>query len=358
MVTSPDVGLSAHVTPRGSWADLFVESLTTEEIIVRSRDGIAPDAAFDYVVFGLRIGYEDFAVIRPKSAEAFVPPADHFEQAIYAKRPELRAYSAQNRFREMGAYALGDPELDLEASRVLRSAIGEHAPGFDFPPGAEISERERLALQPHNRDDQPVSEDGTAETDVAMDTERAERPATAVVPGISDTLVSDDQGNVYANSFRPQSTDFASLVAVSEPVEAGDVVVIDFDRQGSVSMASVSGDPAVFGVVAGEPGVMLGARLPETDGAKQEAEESSHPSAPAETTEGEIQEAPVAVSGVVRCKVDASYGSIRPGDLLTTSPTPGHAMRAIAPEPGAILGKAFESLDEGAGLIKVLVMLR
>ena len=110
-------------------------------------------------------------------------------------------------------------------------------------------------------------------------------------------------------------------------MEAGDVVVIDIDRPGFVSLASVSGETAVFGVVAGEPGVVR-------------------------------EEVPVAVSGVVLCKVDAAYGPIRPGDLLTTSPTPGHAMRAIAPEPGAILGKAFEPLDDGAGIIKVLVMLR
>ncbi len=61
---------------------------------------------------------------------------------------------------------------------------------------------------------------------------------------------------------------------------------------------------------------------------------------------------------VAACKVDAGYGSVRPGDLLTTSPTPGHAMLALDPRPGTILGKALESLDAGTGLIKVLVMLR
>ncbi len=66
----------------------------------------------------------------------------------------------------------------------------------------------------------------------------------------------------------------------------------------------------------------------------------------------------MALSGVVFCKVDTDYGSIRPGDLLTTSPTPGHAMRAGDPQPGTILGKALEPLDAGTGLIKVLVMLR
>ena len=44
--------------------------------------------------------------------------------------------------------------------------------------------------------------------------------------------------------------------------------------------------------------------------------------------------------------------------MLTTSPTPGYAMLAYEPQPGAILGKALEPLDTGTGLIKVLVMLR
>ena len=70
------------------------------------------------------------------------------------------------------------------------------------------------------------------------------------------------------------------------------------------------------------------------------------------------QRAAVAFAGVVTCKVDADYGAVWPGDLLVTSPTPGHAMRADAPLPGTVLGKALEPLEEGVGAIKVLVMLR
>jgi hypothetical protein len=61
---------------------------------------------------------------------------------------------------------------------------------------------------------------------------------------------------------------------------------------------------------------------------------------------------------VVQCKVDATYGSIRQGDALTSSPTPGHAMFAAAPRSGAILGKALEPLESGTGTIRVLVLLR
>ena len=46
------------------------------------------------------------------------------------------------------------------------------------------------------------------------------------------------------------------------------------------------------------------------------------------------------------------------GDLLVTSPTPGHAMAQQARLPGTAFGKALEPLEKGTGMIKVLVMLR
>lgn len=75
---------------------------------------------------------------------------------------------------------------------------------------------------------------------------------------------------------------------------------------------------------------------------------------------------PLALAGQAVCKVDASYAKINPGDLLTTSSTPGHAMKAepvveehgrtIYPT-GTILGVALEGLDKGKGKIMVLVGL-
>jgi hypothetical protein len=69
---------------------------------------------------------------------------------------------------------------------------------------------------------------------------------------------------------------------------------------------------------------------------------------------------PVALSGRVYCWADASYGSIQPGDLLTTSATPGHVMGVTDYEraQGAILGKAMGALEEGRGLVLVLVSLQ
>jgi hypothetical protein len=53
-------------------------------------------------------------------------------------------------------------------------------------------------------------------------------------------------------------------------------------------------------------------------------------------------------------------GAIEPGDLLTTSNIPGHAMKAAdqARWPGAVIGKAMSSLNEGEGLVLVLVNLQ
>lgn len=69
---------------------------------------------------------------------------------------------------------------------------------------------------------------------------------------------------------------------------------------------------------------------------------------------------PVALAGRVNCWVDASYGAVAIGDLLTTSATPGHAMRAADPARafGSVIGKAMRPLNAGSGLVPVLVALQ
>ena len=68
----------------------------------------------------------------------------------------------------------------------------------------------------------------------------------------------------------------------------------------------------------------------------------------------------VALTGRVFCLADVSNGSIEPGDLLTTSHTPGHAMKVTdyTKANGAVLGKAMTSLESGKGLVLVLVALQ
>jgi hypothetical protein len=69
---------------------------------------------------------------------------------------------------------------------------------------------------------------------------------------------------------------------------------------------------------------------------------------------------PVALVGKVYCKVDAQYGPIEVGDLLTTSHTPGHAMKANDPLKafGSVIGKALHPLEVGQGMIPILIALQ
>jgi len=68
----------------------------------------------------------------------------------------------------------------------------------------------------------------------------------------------------------------------------------------------------------------------------------------------------VALSGRVYVLANCCNGPIRPGDMLTTSDTPGYAMKATDPERsyGAVIGKAMSNLQSGEGLILVLVTLQ
>jgi hypothetical protein len=124
-------------------------------------------------------------------------------------------------------------------------------------------------------------------------------------------------------------------------MEPGMIAVIDPERPGGLRLSERAYDPRVAGVISGaggvKPGMLMGQHGTEADG-----------------------EVPVALTGRVYCWVDASNGAIAPGDLLTTSDTPGHAMRVDDPSRahGTILGKAMTPLAKGRGLVLVLVALQ
>jgi len=85
-VTNPDIGLTAHLTPRGAATLLFVESLSTTELVVRGLE--ESDATFDYVVFGLRIGFEGASVVTDKTIESMIPSMK-VERELFEREPEL-----------------------------------------------------------------------------------------------------------------------------------------------------------------------------------------------------------------------------------------------------------------------------
>jgi hypothetical protein len=124
-------------------------------------------------------------------------------------------------------------------------------------------------------------------------------------------------------------------------VEPGTVMALD--EQGLLQESRQAYDKKVAGVISGagkfKPSLILGRNKGQSD---------SH-------------RATVALIGKVYCKVDAQFGEISVGDLLTTSATPGHAMKADDPLKafGSVIGKALQSMSAGQkGLIPILVALQ
>jgi hypothetical protein len=134
--------------------------------------------------------------------------------------------------------------------------------------------------------------------------------------------------------------DVAEWVDVNEPTAPGSVVVADPAGRNRVKVSAEAYDTGVLGAVSRQPGLVLGESGP--------------------------NKAMVAQSGRVMVNVDATYGAIAVGDLLTTSPTPGHAMRSeplnlngmLLHRPGTVLGKALEPLAAGRAEILVLITLQ
>jgi len=57
-------GLTVQLTPRGQWLQLYVVELDTAQLVVREAQG--KSGAFDYLIQGVRRGYEQHEVIRTK----------------------------------------------------------------------------------------------------------------------------------------------------------------------------------------------------------------------------------------------------------------------------------------------------
>ncbi len=133
--------------------------------------------------------------------------------------------------------------------------------------------------------------------------------------------------------------DLAERFPVDQPVVAGMVVEIDPDprRAGQLRIARHAYSKLVAGIVSGAGNLRAGTILGNLPG---------NENAP-----------PIALSGRVWTLCDATADPIKPGDLLTTSNTPGHAMKVTDRESGygAIIGKAMTALPTGKGLVLVLV---
>jgi hypothetical protein len=152
--------------------------------------------------------------------------------------------------------------------------------------------------------------------------------------------VDRDGTGYFEGGVQSSGADFAEQMAVEgeeSDYEPGDVLVISASTDRTVELSTSPFATAVIGVYSTQPALLAGA--PDTD----------------EPLAG----IPVAITGIAPCKASAENGSIQRGDLLVTSSTPGHAMRAgDNPPPGTVLGKAMEPLESGTGTITVLVTLQ
>ncbi len=153
----------------------------------------------------------------------------------------------------------------------------------------------------------------------------------------------DGTGNVFANAFNVGGADFAESMAVTDPREAyepGDAMVIDSALRRTVTRSASAYSTMVAGIYSTKPGVV------------------ANPYGIADPRLA--AEIPLAVMGIVPCKVTAENGAVLPGDLLVTSSVPGYAMKGTDRTRmlGAVVGKALEPLREGTGTILVLVTLQ
>jgi hypothetical protein len=153
----------------------------------------------------------------------------------------------------------------------------------------------------------------------------------------------DTNGVAYANGgFQSSGADFAESVAVRgarSGYEAGDLLQIARGAHRSLVLAHSPYSTLVAGIYSTKPGLLA---TPHSIDEKLDAE------------------VPLAIVGIVPCKVTAQNGPIQEGDLLVTSSQPGYAMKGTDRRRmlGAVVGKALEPMTAGTGVIQVLVTLQ
>ncbi len=307
LVANPDLGLTAHLTPRGTPASLAVESVSATELVVRGPEG--SDTAFDYMVWGLRIGFEEAAPVQPKSEESYIPSmAGHRE--MFRDDGSLRRFSALERYSDIEARVRGIDRgaLDLSRARALKARIGE----YDDPSRLERGDERLVAV--------PAGETGAGTDDGAT---RSPQAAGEILGPRATIVAAPPAGSAAATV-----PDGALWMSVAEPVRRADLLVVT--STGLLEPAASMADPRVVGVAAGPSRAAAGGGL----------------------------EAPLSEKPYTELNVDAGFGAIRPGDLLVASPTAGHAMRALETVPGTIVGKALDGLESGTGTIRVLLTAR
>lgn len=210
-----------------------------------------------------------------------------------------------------------------------------------------------------------LSAPGTPANDAAFMAENEGSPSHAAIAG---------NANSHSRTIRSTSQHL-DVFPVETNVESGDVLVLNPANGDELYKCNLPADPMVVGVAADAEFRVESSELRERAGAAQlpaasyqlppSGEGSPHlPATNYQLPGGGAM--PVVVGGVTLVKADATVFPIAKGDLLTTSATPGHAMKAQPTtingfpmfQSGTVIGKTLEDLPSGTGLIRVLVMLR
>jgi len=162
-----------------------------------------------------------------------------------------------------------------------------------------------------------------------------------------DIILNGDDGNQTVRLSGPLGDVILTGADAAEDFEIGEAdvdapagTVMVIDEIGRLRQSTMAYDRRVAGIISGagdyRPGVILG------------------------RTPAKARNRPIALVGRTYCRVDATAAPIAVGDLLTSSATVGHAMKAEdrSRSHGAILGKALGTLERGFGQIPILVALQ
>lgn len=119
-----------------------------------------------------------------------------------------------------------------------------------------------------------------------------------------------------------------------EYISIGDILVASSEGNSKLSRTHKEYDTKICGIVSGNPSIIFN------------------------NTGEKTKIYPLALTGKVMCKVDARNTPILPGDMITSSGTPGCGMKATIDnfnKIGSVIGKALAPLKEGIGTIPVMI---
>ena len=327
-----------------------------------SANGIGVSASSEQSIAIRAAAKKDTAVFATSDAGVGVDARSNANTAVLAKSNAGRGIDARSEQsiaiqatakKDTAVLATSDAGVGVDARSNANTAVLAKS---NAGRGIDARSEQSIAIQATAKKDTAVL--ATSDAGVGVDARSNANTAVAATSdaGIGVSAISKKnigvycKGGTYAGYFEGivmvtgdiqlQNADCAEdfEVLATETVEAGTVMALN--DIGQLEQGKQPYDKRVAGVVSGagdlKPGLVLGRQPGHTD------------------------RVPLALMGRVHCKVDANYESIEVGDLLTTSATPGHAMKASDPARsfGAVIGKALRPLKTGTGMVPILVALQ